>query len=188
MATETPNTLEVRTRKQWRAWLAKNHTSVTEIWLVFYKQHTGEKSVDVGDAIDEALCFGWVDSLVKRLDDNRYVRKFTPRKPDSRWSTINRRRYAALKAQGLLTTAGLERAPTDRNGDAPRPSVTKLPIYMAKALKTNPRAGEFFNTLSPSCKRKYIAWVDFAKRDETKQKRLAEMIELLLAGKKLGLK
>jgi uncharacterized protein YdeI (YjbR/CyaY-like superfamily) len=188
MATKSLNTLDVRSRSLWRKWLEKNHTSVAEVWLVFHKKHTGLASIELEDAIDEALCFGWVDSLVRRLDDDRYARKFTPRKADSRWSTINRRRYAALKAQGLLAPAGLERAPTDRDGDAPRPSVTTLPIYMAKALKTNPRAGEFFNTLSPSCRRKYIAWVDFAKRDETKQKRLREMITLLTAGKKLGLK
>jgi uncharacterized protein YdeI (YjbR/CyaY-like superfamily) len=181
-------TLDVRSRKLWRKWLEKNHASVAEVWLIFQKQHTGEKSIALGDAIDEALCFGWVDSLVKRLDDERYARKFTPRKPDSRWSTINRRRYSALKAQGLLAPAGLERAPTDRSGDAPRPSVTALPTYLEKALKANPLAGAFFNTLAPSYKRKYIAWVDFAKRDETKQQRLREMIDLLAAGKKLGLK
>jgi uncharacterized protein YdeI (YjbR/CyaY-like superfamily) len=188
MATKTLKTLEVRTRKGWRKWLEKNHSSESEIWLVFYKQHTGEKSIDLGDAIDEALCFGWIDSLVRRLDDARYARKFTPRKPDSRWSTINRRRYAELKAQGLLAPAGLERPPTERNGDAPRPSITALPSYMKQELKANPRAWQFFEQLAPSCKRAYIGWVDSAKREETKQKRLREMIGLLTAGKKLGLK
>jgi len=181
-------TLDVRSRKHWRKWLEKNHASEPEIWLVFYKQHTDEKSIDLGDAIDEALCFGWIDSLVRRLDDDRYARKFTRRKPDSRWSTINRRRYAELKAQGLLAPAGLARAPTARNGDAPRPSVTALPSYIEQELKANPPAWEFFEKLAPSCKRNYIGWVDSAKREDTKQKRLREMIGLLTAGKKLGLK
>jgi uncharacterized protein YdeI (YjbR/CyaY-like superfamily) len=188
MPTKNLKTLDVRSRPAWRRWLERNQAKQTEVWLVFYKQHTGEKSIPLGDAIDEALCFGWVDSLVKRLDDERYARKFTPRKPDSRWSTINRRRYAELKAQGLLASVGVSRAPTDRNGDAPRPSVTALPSYMEKELNANPRAREFFHNLAPSCRRNYIAWVDSAKRDETKEKRLREMIGLLSAGKKLGLK
>src|SRR5580704_19028035 len=144
MATKTRKTLEVRTRKAWRKWLEKNHSRESEIWLVFFKQHTGQKSIDLGDAIDESLCFGWIDSLVRRLDDDRYARKFTRRKPDSRWSTINRCRYAELKAQGLLAPAGLEQAPTARNGDAPRPSVTALPAYLEQELKAHPRAWQFF--------------------------------------------
>jgi uncharacterized protein YdeI (YjbR/CyaY-like superfamily) len=181
-------TLAVRSRRLWRKWLEQNHASQSEVWLVFYKLHTAEKSVSSSDAIDEALCFGWVDSLVKRLDDDRYARKFTPRKPDSRWSTINRRRYAELKSQGLLAPAGLKRPPTNLDGDAPRPSITALPSYIEKGLQANVRAQKFFEGLAPSCRRAYIGWVDSAKRDETKQKRLREMIDLLTAGKKLGLK
>ena len=89
-------TLDVRTRAAWHAWLEKHHGSATEIWLVFHKQHTGAPGVGYEDSIEEALCFGWVDSLVRRLDDDRYARKFTPRKPGSAWSVINRRRYASL--------------------------------------------------------------------------------------------
>jgi uncharacterized protein YdeI (YjbR/CyaY-like superfamily) len=88
-------TLDVRSRAEWRAWLRGHHDSVAEIWLVFHKRHTRKKSVPYEDAIEEALCFGWVDSLVRRLDERRYARKFTPRRPDSRWSKINLRRYAA---------------------------------------------------------------------------------------------
>ncbi len=181
-------TLDVRTRRQWRNWLQQNHTSESEVWLVFYKRHTNAASIVYRDALDEALCFGWVDSLVKRLDDDRYARKFTPRKADSRWSTINRRRYAELKAAGRLAPAGVKRSPTERNGDASRPSIDVLPPYLEQELKRNARAREFFEKLAPSCRRNYIAWVDSAKRDDTKRKRLREMIELLLAGKKLGLK
>jgi uncharacterized protein YdeI (YjbR/CyaY-like superfamily) len=181
-------TFEARSPKVWRKWLEKHHASEAEVWLLFYKEHTGEKSIELGDAIDEALCFGWIDSLVRRLDDDRYARKFTPRKLNSRWSTINRRRYAALKAEGRLAQPGLDRPPTARSGDAPRPSITALPPYLDKELQANPRAREHFEKLAPSCKRNYIAWVDSAKRDETKQKRLREMIGLLEAGQKLGLK
>jgi uncharacterized protein YdeI (YjbR/CyaY-like superfamily) len=185
---KTLKTVDARTPKLWRKWLEKNHASEVEVWLIFYKQHTGEKSIELGDAIDEALCFGWVDCLVRRLDDDRYARKFTPRKADSRWSTINRRRYAELKAQGRLAPAGIDRPPTDRDGDAPRPSITALPEYLEAGLKAHPRAWQFFEKLAPSCRRNYIGWVDTAKKEETRQKRLREMIGLLEAGKKLGLK
>src|SRR5688572_9930739 len=108
-------TFVARTADQWRKWLDEHHDSESEVWLIFHKVHTGVASIAYLDALDEALCFGWVDSLVKRLDDSRYARKFTPRKPDSRWSTINRKRYAALKASGRLKPGGINRAPTDRS-------------------------------------------------------------------------
>lgn len=181
-------TLEIATRRGWRSWLGKHHDSEAEIWLVFYKQHTGRKGIEYRDALEEALCFGWVDSLVKRLDDNRFARKFTPRKADSRWSTVNRRLYAELLAGGLVAPPGLRRPPTDKSGDAPRPDITSLPAYIEEALKANARAWTFFGKLAPSYRRQSITWVDSAKREETKRKRLRELVELCAAGKKLGLK
>src|SRR5260370_42646654 len=106
MSTEH-TTLEVRNRQQWRQWLAKHHASRAGIWLVRHKQHTGVKSMPFEDLVREALCFGWVDSLVKRLDDDRYAIKVTPRKPTSKWSDINRRRWKELKAAGLLAAPGV---------------------------------------------------------------------------------
>ena len=155
---------------------------------MFYKDHTLAKSIPYEDSVREALCFGWIDSLVKRLDDDRYARKFTPRQPSSKWSTINRRRYADLKAHGLLAAPGLERAPTSRSGDAPRPSVSVIPSYIEKQLKANTPAWNYFEQLPPSCRRAYLGWIDSAKHDETKEKRLREAISRLAAGKKLGLK
>jgi uncharacterized protein YdeI (YjbR/CyaY-like superfamily) len=108
--------LDVRSRAQWHAWLAKNHDATAEIWLVFHKRHTLEASLDYEDAVEEALCFGWIDSLVRPLDDARYARKFTPRKPGSRWSDPNRRRYASLEKRGLLQEAGRANAPTGKRG------------------------------------------------------------------------
>src|SRR5213596_801963 len=108
-------TLRVETLDQWRDWLDEHHASESELWLVFYKQHTGVASIGYGDALDEALCFGWVDSLVKRLDDRRYAIKFTPRRADSRWSAVNRKRYAELKVRGRLKPPGIARRPTSRD-------------------------------------------------------------------------
>lgn len=96
-------TLEVGNRQQWRTWLGKHHASSPGVWLVFYKEHTRVKSIPYEDSVREALCFGWIDSLIKRLDNDRYARKFTPRQPTSKWSDINRKRWVELKAAGLLT-------------------------------------------------------------------------------------
>ncbi len=134
------------------------------------------------------MCFGWVDSLVKRLDDDRYARKFTPRQPHSRWSDANRRRYADLEARGLLAPAGLARPPTNRSGDAPRPDADRVPAYIEQRIKRNARAWRNFEQLAPSYRRAYVGWIDSAKRESTRDKRLREAVQLLAAGKKLGLK
>jgi len=188
MSGKTIKTLQVRTRLEWRTWLQDHHRSELEIWLVFHKRHTGLEEMSYDDAVEEALCFGWVDSLVRRLDEDRYARKVTPRKPDSRWSTANRRRYADLKTCGLLTPAGLERPPTGRTGDAPRPRLWVLPPYIEKALKADARAWKHFERLAPSQRRAYIGWIDSAKREATRTRRLREAVGLLAAGQKLGLK
>jgi uncharacterized protein YdeI (YjbR/CyaY-like superfamily) len=154
---------------------------------VFYKDHTGIQSIPYEDSVREALCFAWIDSLIKRLDDDRYARKFTPRRPTSKWSGINRKRWMELKAAGLLTSAGLAAAPSD-NTYAPRPAIPDLPAYIAKALKANPTAWGFFQRLAPSYRRHFVVWIHSAKRSETRKKRIRESIGLLAAGKKLGLK
>ncbi len=93
-------TVDVRSRQKWREWLQEHHDSVSEIWLIFPKRHTGKTSLTYDDSVEEGLCFGWIDSLIKRVDDTRYARKFTPRKADSRWSAANRRRYADVQNAG----------------------------------------------------------------------------------------
>jgi uncharacterized protein YdeI (YjbR/CyaY-like superfamily) len=184
-------TFVARTAEQWRKWLEGHHDSESEVWLVFHKQRTGVESIAYSDALDEALCFGWVDSLVKRLDEARYARRFTPRKADSRWSTINRKRYAALKAAGRLKPGGIERAPTDR-GYGPRPPRFQMPAtiprYIEAALRKEPTAWRYFQELAPSHRRRYVGWIESAKREETKARRLQEAVRLLTAGKLLGLK
>ena len=179
--------LDMRTRADWRRWLAKHHASSPGIWLIRHKQHVGVESMPYEDVVCEALCFGWIDSLIKRLDDNRYAIKVTPRKPTSKWSDLNRRRWKQLKAAGLLAAPGLAAAPT-ANAYAPRPKIPELPAYIAKALKTNPSAWQHFQALAPRQRRDFVVWIHIAKRPETREKRIRESIELLAAGKKLGLK
>ena len=180
-------TLRVTSRRQWRAWLAKHHSSSPGVWLVFHKAHTGVKSIPYEDMVREALCFGWIDSLVKRLDDERYAIKVTPRKPTSKWSDINRKRWTELETAGLLTPAGVSAAPTSSTY-APRPVIPLLPGYIAKALKANPTAWKFFRGLAPTYRRDFVVWIHTAKRPETRVRRIRESIALLAAGKKLGLK
>ena len=183
-------TFVAQTADQWRQWLDEHHDAESEVWLVFYKLHTRVASIAHPDALDEALCFGWVDSLVKRLDESRYAIKFTPRKANSRWSTINRKRYAALKAAGRLKPSGVDRAPTDRGYDQrPRFQMpATIPRYIQAALRRQPAAWRYFEGLPPSHRRRYVGWIESAKRGETRVRRLQEAIRLLTAGKPLGLK
>jgi len=187
MATIELPILDIRSRRQWHAWLAEHHASSAGIWFTFHKKHSVVKSVPYEDAIREALCYGWIDSLVKRLDDDRYLLKFTPRKPTSKWSDINRRRWAELEKEGRLAASGRAAAPSD-NRYAPRPTIPELPPYIRKALRTNPRAWTFFQALAPTQRRNFVVWIHTAKRPETREKRIRESIALLAAGKKLGLK
>jgi uncharacterized protein YdeI (YjbR/CyaY-like superfamily) len=180
-------TFEASTCADWREWLVRHHDSASEVWLVFYKRRTGRPSLAYEEVVNEALCFGWIDSLVKRLDDERYARKFTPRKPDSKWSTANRKRFAALRANGRLMPPGLARPPTERSGDAPKP-LPEIPAYILEALHRRPAAWKFFESLAPSHRRLYVSWINSAKRPETRARRLKETTRLLADGKKLGLK
>ena len=179
--------LDVRTRAKWHAWLAKHHTSSRGVWVVVHKAHTGVKSMPYEDFVRAALCFGWIDSLVKRLDDDRFAIKVTPRKATSKWSDINRRRWMELKSAGLLKPAGLAAAPT-ANTYAAKPKIPELPGYIAKAIKSNPEAWSFFQTLPRRERRNFVVWIHIAKRPETRERRIGESVALLAAGKKLGLK
>ena len=134
------------------------------------------------------MCFGWIDSIVKRLDDATYARKFTPRSPTSKWSSINRKRYAELKKRGLLASAGAARPPTRRSGDAPDVSFDVVPPFFRRRLQANQTAWKHFQALAPSYRKMFVAWIVVAKREATRERRIKEAIDLLAAGKKLGLK
>lgn len=179
--------LDVRTREQWRRWLSEHHAPSPGVWLVRHKQHTGVESLPYEDLVREALCFGWIDSLVKRLDDDRYATKVTPRKPTSVWSDLNRRRWRELEAAGRLSPAGLAAAPTE-NGYPARPSVPELPDYIAEAFRAVPDAWRHFEALPRTSRRDFVVWIHTAKRPETRERRIRESIALLVAGKRLGLK
>jgi uncharacterized protein YdeI (YjbR/CyaY-like superfamily) len=178
------------TRADWRSWLAAHHDRETEIWLVYNKRHTGEPRVEYDDAVEEALCFGWIDSIVRTIDADRYAQKFTPRKAKSKWSELNRRRFAKMVAEGKMTAAGLAKAPPkEEEGAAPKPIMgDTVPAYIEEALRADGVAWVNFSQLAPSHRRMYVRWIEDAKKEETRRKRLAEAIGLLEQNKKLGLK
>jgi len=180
-------------RKTWRAWLTKNHASATEAWLVYYKKHTGKPSVGYLDSVREALCFGWIDGLKKRIDDETYAHRFTPRKPGSKWSPQNVRLAGELIELGLMTEAGLNAFEQRVNYDEEvLERIRSKEIGLAKetesALRANPKAWENFARLTPGYRKQYVAWLETAKRPETRRKRLEEAIVLLEANRKLGMK
>lgn len=183
-----------RDRAAWRAWLEENHVSEPAgVWLVYFKPHTGKPAVAYDESVEEALCFGWVDSLIRKLDDDRYARKFTPRKPDSFWSESNRRRVDKLTEQGLMTAAGLrlvEAAQASGRWDQDsRPEVSGEPApEFRAALQASPGAAGFFDSLTAAQQRQFVTWINVAKRPETRARRVVESIALLEQGKKLGMK
>ncbi|MHC4122866.1 MAG: YdeI/OmpD-associated family protein [Planctomycetota bacterium] len=185
--------LYIRNRKQWRGWLLQNHTIENEVWLIFYKKETGKPIVPYDATVEEALCFGWIDSIIKKNDDTKYARKFIRRNDSSRWSALNKRRAAKMIKEGKMTKAGLSKIKTAKKTGHWNPvGKPKIDFAMSAefkdALSQNQRAKDNFEKLAVSYRKQYIGWINFAKRTETKKKRIAESIALLEKGKKLGLK
>jgi len=187
-------TIEMKDRAAWRAWLTENQDGVDEIWLIFYKKESGIPGIEYGEALDEALCFGWVDSLIRKIDEQTYARKFTPRKDESQWSVVNKRRVEQLIRDGLMTEHGLrkvEAAKRSGRWDAPvqRPKFDlSMPAEFAEALRSHPQAEAAFNRLAPTHQKQYLLWIVTAKRPETRARRIVEAVQMLGEGKKLGLR
>jgi uncharacterized protein YdeI (YjbR/CyaY-like superfamily) len=176
-------------RESWRGWLEHNHSAVDVVWLVFFKKHTGRPSISYDAAVEEALCFGWIDSLVKRLDDDRYARKFTPRTNPRKWSASNLKRFNRLVAARKMTDAGLAVFDPDEEPEQPSSSATnEPPQFFVDALAKNSAAKSFFDRLAPSHRRQYVGWVCSAKREDTRKRRMKEVITLLSQGQRLGMK
>jgi uncharacterized protein YdeI (YjbR/CyaY-like superfamily) len=185
--------LYVADRGRWRDWLSKNHGTEAGVWLVFYKKETSRPTIAYEVAVEEALCFGWIDSIIKNVDAARYARKFTPRSDKSKWSPLNKKRASKMIKEGRMTKIGLAKIETAKKtglwdkDDRPQISLD-VPPEFAKALACNKKAKESFDTLAPSYRKHYIAWISIAKRPETTKRRIEESIGLLEKGQKLGLK
>jgi uncharacterized protein YdeI (YjbR/CyaY-like superfamily) len=187
---EITKTFTAADRSMWRAWLTEHASTETDIWLVYYKKHTGKPTVAYTESLEEALCFGWVDSLIQKIDEDKYARKFTPRKAGSNWSEVNRRLVAKLIREGLMTEAGLARVDfplPDLQTPRLRPAAQEIPEWLESALKASPVAWVNFKNLPPSHQRRYIGWISDARREETREKRIHEAIALLEEKKRLGI-
>ncbi len=188
---EMSETLYVADREAWRAWLIDHHTDTAEVWLIFHKAGTGKPSLPYEHAVEEAICYGWVDSLIQRIDDERYARKFTPRRAGSNWSGANRRRLAKMQAAGKMTEAGLTVVDFDENED---PDAGRLrgdpvvPDWIRETMQAHPPSWANFERLAPSHRRQYLGWITSAKREATQQRRLAEAIVRIKRGETLGMR
>ena len=180
-------------RAQWRAWLQENHACQSEVWLVFFKQHTGRASISYRDSLEEALCFGWIDGLKRRIDDARYACRFTPRKAKSKWSPLNIRLAKNLIEQGKMTAAGMaayeRRQPYDEQLLEKREQAeVGLPPEAERALRKNTVAWRNYQRLAPGYRKQYALWLASARRAETRERRLREALALLENSEKLGMK
>jgi uncharacterized protein YdeI (YjbR/CyaY-like superfamily) len=181
-------------RKAWRNWLSKNFNKSPGIWLVFYKTGGSKPRLPYADMVEEALCFGWIDSLPRKLDAERSMLAFTPRKPKSVWSDLNKERVARLVANGLMAAPGLEKITTaKKNGSWGTLNASnyfadnnELPADLLKQFKGKAAALKNFKAFSPSIRRQFLSWLDSAKTDETRMKRLLQTVVMSEANKKPG--
>lgn len=170
------DTLCVKDRREWRNWLAKNAEMREEIWVVYYKKASGQSGISYEDAVQEAVCFGWIDGKIQKLDELRYARRFTPRKPNSRWSESNIRRVERLTAEGKMTGAGLASFKSAHRLKTP-PMPARLPKELEARFKKHSLAWENFQTFPAYYRRMTTGWVASAKKEETRLKRLQKLIE-----------
>lgn len=182
------------TRESFHRWLEENHAQSPGIHIICYKIHAGVQCISYREALLEALCFGWIDSTVRSLDQDRYLRMFTPRRNTSNWSEVNQKLVMTLIREGRMTEAGLQKIESYRKTgrvEWPAPEIKTdeltVPAFIVEELGRNEPALSHFNQLSKTNKRYYIGWITSAKRAETIQKRLMESIALLKENKKLGI-
>lgn len=185
--------LYFKTRDEWRDWLKKNHKQKESILLIFYKKSTRKPTMDYNSAVEEALCYGWIDSIKKRLDDEKYTFKFSPRNSLSKWSESNKKRVAKLIKEKRMTKHGMKKIDAAKqNGmwyKEVKPEIpAELPLLFEEALNKNKTAKTNFENLAPSYRKQYIGWIFSAKKDKTINKRIEESVNLLEQGKKLGMK
>ena len=174
--------VRARSRKTWRAWLAKHHKRSTGVWLVFPKKASGLPTVSYNDAVEEALCFGWIDGLMNPIDQTYYKQMFTPRKPKSAWAPSNKQRVERLIEQGLMTPAGLAAIDTAKaNGSWDRLSAAAslvVPPELKKAIDASEKARKHWPQFTDSQRRHFLYFLATAKREETRAKRIAQIVSM----------
>jgi uncharacterized protein YdeI (YjbR/CyaY-like superfamily) len=170
-----------KTRKAWRTWLAKNHTKSPGVWLIFHKKSANKNRLPYACAVEEALCFGWIDATLRPIDDHTYMQWYCPRKPKSVWSKLNKTRVEKLIATGQMTPAGQARIDLAKtNGQWTHLDAVEsltLPADFAKALRAAPGARKHFDSLSPSGRKILLYRIHNVKRPETRAKKIADAVE-----------
>jgi uncharacterized protein YdeI (YjbR/CyaY-like superfamily) len=174
--------LYVRNRDEWRSWLDENHSIVHGIWLIYYKKPSGKPRIPYNDAVEEALCFGWIDSKIKRVNEEYYIQWFTPRRAGSRWSELNISRVQKLIKEGRMKPQGMS-AFKEANEkphliyDIKTQLTEVVPDDLMDALRINPAAYNNFMNFPPSNRKMYILWLNNAKRRETRKGRIQKIVE-----------
>ena len=179
-------TFYAKDRRQWRAWLEKNHGKCAEIWLVYYKKDSGKPRVPYDEAVEEALCFGWIDGKIKKLDQARFAQRFTPRQQRSPWNQTNIQRAERLIAAGKMAAAGLAAFQPERRRDY-LPLPTELPKELEARFRKQPAAWKNFQNFPPYYRRAMSGWVASAKKEETRLSRLEKLIELSARNERIKL-
>jgi uncharacterized protein YdeI (YjbR/CyaY-like superfamily) len=175
---QSKHPVEPKNRNAWRAWLKRNHVSRREVWVVFAKGP--KRRFRYADAVEEALCFGWIDTTVRRLDEDHFMQRFTPRSNIRNWSRLNLDRFDRMVSAGLMTDAGWAKRPHDVAPPAMRHHVDDpIPPLIRRELAKHPVARRKFLALSPSYRRDYIRWITEAKKEETRMRRMKEAIRRL---------
>lgn len=177
------NPIFFESRNEFRTWLEENHDTAEELWVGYYKTDAERSGIGYGESVEEALCFGWIDGLIKGIDDETYTRRLTPRSPDSKWSKANKDRVEAMIEAGKMTPAGMELVEAAKESgewaDAYRLADDhEIPAELEAALRKNETAWENFQNFSNTDQHAFIAAVEEAKTDETKQKRIERTVEL----------
>ena len=184
---EIGETLYFTNRKDWRKWLKENFDKKKEIWLIYYKKHSKKPSIPYDDAVEEALCFGWIDSTVKRIDDEKYVQRYSPRNLNSVWSPYNITRVKKMIREGKMTKIGLSKYEYGMKHNLQAPKTEDkltVPDDLKNALKKEKISEKNFNDLAKSYKIMYIHWINSAKKEETRKRRIDKTIILLKENKK----
>lgn len=179
-----------RSASEFREWLEANHARVSELWVGFFKQASGQGGLTYAEAVDEALCFGWIDGLKKRVDEFSYTQRFTPRKPRSTWSRVNIQHVARLKKAGRVMPAGLQafaaRDPKKSGVYSFENAARNLTAADEKRFRTDKAAWKFFQQQPPGYRRTAIWWVVGAKKNETRLRRLAQLMADSKSGRRLA--
>jgi uncharacterized protein YdeI (YjbR/CyaY-like superfamily) len=182
MVETPPNSIHPTSLEEWSAWLVQNHTRSEGIWLISYKKASGKPRFEYNEAVDEALCFGWIDSKPNKLDEERAMLWFAPRKPGTGWSKINKERVERMTAAGWMAEAGLakvEAAKQDGSWYAlDAVEALEIPADLGAALADNPTARAYFEAFPRSVMRSILEWITNAKRAETRAKRIEETVRL----------